>query len=177
MFLWYEECWLVKELKDIALCIPWGGTRTLPKAALLFPGCPSPVLASPLSWISKSAPWNPGKVMEAEVCFLQETGDRKASVPRSPTWSSSVSCVCNWHYELPKISVLINLHSCVDFMFRSRYPPRQLFWGFFWFFGLFGGFFPMKKLVLQENKEAALEPTQKRFCFLSYQESSCVSWE
>ena len=30
-----------EKLKDSVLCTPWGGTRTLPKAALLFLGCSS----------------------------------------------------------------------------------------------------------------------------------------
>ena len=51
------------------MCIPWEGTRFLPKAALLFLDSSSLVSASPPfpdQQLSEPALWNSGKAMEAE---------------------------------------------------------------------------------------------------------------
>ena len=72
---------------------PLRGTRTCPEAALFFLDCSSLVSASspfPDWQMLESALWNPGKVMETEIYFLQTRngGHRKVSVPRSPTGPS-----------------------------------------------------------------------------------------
>ena len=65
-------CWgfsSAEELKDV-MCIPLGGTRPCPKAALLFLYCSFLVCASPPfpdEQVFESAFWNSGKVMEAEA--------------------------------------------------------------------------------------------------------------
>ena len=62
------------ELNGVVMCVPGGGTRTCPKAVLLFPGCPFLASASspfPDEQLFKSALWDSGKVMEAGVCSLQ----------------------------------------------------------------------------------------------------------
>ena len=87
-----------KEFQDTVICVSLGvEPEPNPKAALLFLGCSSLVFASLLfpDWqLFKSALWNSGKVMEAGVYSLQETGGHvKVSVPRSPSGSFSVSWV------------------------------------------------------------------------------------
>ena len=79
-----------EELKAIFIYIPRGGTRTLPKAALLFRDCSSLVSAFPPfpdEQLFEPALWNSGKVMEAEAYSLKKRhgGHRKACVPGSPT--------------------------------------------------------------------------------------------
>ena len=54
-----------EELKDIFMYVPWGGTRTMPYAALLFLDCSSFVFAFPPfpdEQLFESALWNSGKV-------------------------------------------------------------------------------------------------------------------
>ena len=87
-----------KEFKDIVIRVSLGvEPEPNPKAALLFLGCPFLVSASVLfpDWQRfKSALWNSGKVMEAGIYSLQETGGHgNVSVPRSPSGSFLVSWV------------------------------------------------------------------------------------
>ena len=59
-----------KELKDVFVCNPGGGTRTLPQGCTIVSfDCSSPVSASlpfPNEQLFEPAAWNSGKVMEAE---------------------------------------------------------------------------------------------------------------
>ena len=36
VFLMYEECWHLEELKDTVTCVHWGGTKTLPQGCTLI---------------------------------------------------------------------------------------------------------------------------------------------
>lgn len=72
-----------EELKDIAVSVPWGGTRALPNFALLFLDCPSLVSAVPPfpgKQLLEFTIWNSGN----EVYFLQTRngGTWKEFVPR-----------------------------------------------------------------------------------------------
>ena len=69
-FLWNEECWhlpfvggfsSVEELKGIVMCIPWGGTRTLPQGCTILSWPLLPCLCIP------SLPW----LAAVQICPLE----------------------------------------------------------------------------------------------------------
>ena len=95
--LWYEECWHLKKLKDIVLCIPWGGTRTFPQGCTIVSWLPLPCLWIPSLPGLATVRICPLERREGHEGWSQEMGDRKASVPRSPTGSCLVSL---WDYYI-----------------------------------------------------------------------------
>ena len=53
----------------VIMCVPWGGTRTLPQGCSIFFRTVRLVFASSSfldQWLSEPDPWNSGKAMEAE---------------------------------------------------------------------------------------------------------------
>ena len=77
-------------LKDIVMFIPWGRTRTLTKAALLFPSLCIPSLPRLATVL-----WNSGKVMEAEAYSIKEEMEDTESVMclGAPQRISSVTAI------------------------------------------------------------------------------------
>ena len=103
-----------KHLKETVLCIPWGGTRTLPQGCPVASQLLLPCLCTPsLSWLATV--WTcPLELREGQggwikpISCKQEKGRyRKTFVPRSPTASCSVSL---WTQLDKKAPNLFSLH-------------------------------------------------------------------
>ena len=101
-----------EELKDVVMCVLGGGTRTCPKAALLFLG--SPFLASasspfPDEQLFKSALWDSGKAMEAGVCSLKTINQGQKSFHVQEPHRVLLSFKCHIiSYSCPALKVCLN---------------------------------------------------------------------
>ena len=96
------------------MCIPWEGTRFLPKAALLFLDSSSLVSASPPfpdQQLSEPAPWNSGKAMEAEW----------GPFPKNKKWGTQKGfCAQEPHRALLGYSIRAhNSHTSYAFLLRK----------------------------------------------------------
>ena len=118
------------------LYVPWGEPApSCPKAALLYLGCSSLVSASPLfldKQLFEPALWNSVKVMQDEAYSLQarNRGHKKASMPRSPAGSCSVTLVPDLNCRL-SVGVRISSNTAprVKGNLGRDVPFFSTFWG------------------------------------------------
>ena len=131
-----------KQLKDIVMCIPWGGTRTLPQGCVIVSWLLLPCLLFPLpSLINNCLNLPFGSQVRSwrlnEAYFLQQENrrHRTAFVPRIPTGSCSLSwtftitsCVPNSEfsslslqpYILPVLVLRLWINWIPDWINRQR---------------------------------------------------------
>ena len=91
MMTFLGEFWFCKELKDIVMCIPWGGTRTLPQGCSLISWLLLSCLPSVISSCSDLLFETQGSSWRLEsIPYKQEMGETERllcpGAPQSPAW-------------------------------------------------------------------------------------------